>query len=88
MTTHPLEFPKEAEFNFNRIGIELIDELVLAKPVVLHEQPFPERHVKHTIGKEDIIGEIKIGQLDHMGNEVSRSFTYEDKQYSLDGISF
>ena len=83
-----LELHSDAKINFDnkaRTLISLIKEVPRQKVVTANEEERfePGLHIEQTINSKDIIGEMKIGWANNLGEEIGKSFLYENKEYTI-----
>jgi hypothetical protein len=83
-----IEIHPDAKANYDRKALSLI---TLVREVPLREAPTtfqPDLHVSHNIDLKESLGEPKFGRVNHLGQEVERSFFYDDKLYGFTGDEY
>jgi hypothetical protein len=83
LSIHP-----KAIANFNKKGEEILSLLANARGPN-RETSFPSQlFVEHFINAQEIIGEMKYGEADFKGDEISRYFKHEGKLVGLNGDNY
>jgi hypothetical protein len=78
LSLHP-----EAVANFNKKADDILLMLVVAS-LPERKRPFPSQmFVEHAINAQEVIGEMKHGEVDFKGDEVSQYFEHDNKLIGL-----